>query len=328
MTSLERILTVLKNHHPGFSEWWKELYESPLGARLESSSRCNANCVHCPREGMTRFQGEMERSIFLRCVEDLSTISRPLHYLFLHLNGEPLLLDIDELCFRIDYAKSKLPQTLITFFTNGQLLTSDISKKLINTKLDKLSFSFDGGTKEDYEAIRRGLSWDTVIENIKTFVNLNIENGHRIQTQSILLPQKLNEHSIQKYFSLFQDMKIDDVGGAGINNIGGLLDAKSMKLDLQYNKGNPNTPCWRTFTEINVTADGKVCACCQDVHAKIVHGDVTKNTLIEIWQGESLTKLREEFLLGKHPNLSPEFAMCNRCDFMESFWSPYEWWPK
>lgn len=332
MNTLNRILNTMKenNHHPGFLDWWNELHYSPIGARLESSSRCNANCIHCPREGITRPLGEMPQNIFIKCVDGLAQCPRPIHYLFLHLNGEPLLLDIDELVWRINYAKEKLPHTMITFFTNAQLLTAEISAKLICSKLDKLSFSFDGGTKEDYEAIRKGLSWEVVLENITTFCRMNkrLGSNRHIQTQSILLPQKGNLTSIDAYFARFKEIGIDDVGGSGVNNIGGLIDAASIKTDLQYNKGNPNTPCWRAFTEINVMSDGRVCACCQDVHGRVIHGDVNIDSILNIWHGESATKLREEFLMRKHPNLSPEFECCNRCDFMVSFWSPYEWWPK
>jgi len=323
--NLEYILNVLKeeNFMPGFAEWWKETHFSPLGARLESSSRCNSNCLHCPRELMTRSQIEMTREIFLKCVDSLTLAPRHVHYLFLHLNGEPLLLDIDELCWRINYAKEKLPNTVITFFTNGQLLTEEVSLKLIGTRLDKLSISFNGGTKEDYENIMKGLSFETVYNNIIKFVELNNE---KIETATMLLPQKANEHSIAKYFELFKGKGIDDVGGAGINNIGGTIDAKHMRLDGQYHAGSPNASCWRTFTDVNVMADGRVCACCQDVLGNIIHGSVSTDPLLDIWHGDSLTRLREEFLRGNHPNLSSEFEMCNKCDFMESLAPGYKWW--
>lgn len=328
MNNLERILKVIdevgyKEINPAmqFRDWWKALHCSPIGARLESSSRCNTSCLHCPREKMTRPLIEMSRDIFTKCINEFTEAPTHLYYLFLHLNGEPLFLPIDEMCWRIDYAKEKLPNTLITFFTNGQLLTEDKSEKLVKTKLDKLSFSVNGGTKEDYETIMPGLSYDVTINNIKTFVRLNNENGKKINTSTILLPQKANEKNMAKSFEMMTEIGIDEVGGAGINNIGGTIDAKNMKLEGQYHKGNPHGPCWRAFTDINVMADGRVCACCQDVLGLVVHGDVTKEHLLDIWKGESLTKLREEFLLGKHPNLSPEFDMCNKCDFMESFMS-------
>ena len=326
MDNLGKVLKVIdevgyKEVNPAtqFRDWWKPMHHSPLGARLESSSRCQANCIHCPRAKMTRPLIEMPKDIFVKCINEFEEAPKHLDYLFLHLNGEPLFLEIDEMCWRIDYAKEKLPDTLITFFTNGQLLTEDKSEKLIKTKLDKLSFSVNGGTKEDYETIMPGLSFDVTINNIKTFARLNFENGEKITTSAILLPQKANENSMEKCFEMMNEIGIDEVGGAGINNIGGAIDAKNMKLEGQYSKGNPHGLCWRTFTEINIMADGRVCACCQDVLGLVVHGDVTKEHLLDIWHGESLTKLRIELLQGKHPNLSPEFEMCNKCDFMESF---------
>ncbi|GAH58289.1 unnamed protein product [marine sediment metagenome] len=70
--------------------------------------------------------------------------------------GEPLLhpsiIDI------ISYANNKNIKTRI--HTNSTLLTPELSRKIILSGLDLISFSFDGYTKETYEKNRVNANYD------------------------------------------------------------------------------------------------------------------------------------------------------------------------
>ena len=294
-----------------------EKIKKPSEVHLESDSRCNARCIMCPRTGMERYQGPMRQSLFYKIIEDL--IPDPPELLHFHLNGEALMIGHRELAHRIEYAKTYLPGSKMIIFTNASLLTEEASRFLIGSPLDEIAFSVDGGTKEDYEKVRKGLHWETTLKNIAYFVNQNMIN-HKIKTHCFIVPLKENRGSIDKFHQLFKSMGVDNVGGSGVINIGGLVDADSLRTDLQYMGGNINSPCWRIFVDIDVMADGNVPVCCQDVRGRLIMGNARTENLLDVWKG-SFNELRKKFLLGKRS----EIPVCQDCDFMRSFCPPEFW---
>ena len=298
---------------------------SPRELHFESSSRCNGACITCPREGMQR-SGEMSREIFVKGVDEAAAAGWRLDYFHYHLNGEPLFLDIDELVWRIDYSRDKLPgKPVLCFFTNASLLTSDKSLKILNSKLDKIVFSIDGGTKEAFERCRPGLKWETVVGNVRNFMALKRELGSTIATQTAFVPSIYNQESLKHYYPLFKSMGIDDVGGSGVNNIGGLIDSKAMRLPAQYTGGNVKAACWRVFIDLSICSDGKAVVCCQDVGAREVIGDLNKESIVDIWQ-KGMRRIQDLHLELRQG----EIPFCKNCDYMNSFCfkeEDKEWWP-
>jgi MoaA/NifB/PqqE/SkfB family radical SAM enzyme len=56
--------------------------------------------------------------------------------------------------------------------TNGTLLQGDLAKALIAHRVNKVSVSCNGITKEQYEAFHRGACFETVLDNIRHFAAL------------------------------------------------------------------------------------------------------------------------------------------------------------
>ena len=138
--------------------------------------------------------------------------------------GEPLLNpSIYEI---IDYAKSKgILETIIN--TNATELDEEASKKIINSGLDIMIYSFDGGTKSSYEKMRPGRfkenTFNKVIENIRKFSEVkNKLNAKfpRTKIQMVLTKDTRNEQN--KFFELFKDI-VDDVSVKQYSERGGKL---------------------------------------------------------------------------------------------------------
>lgn len=311
--------------HPKLEQYLLNARKQPQELHFESSSICNGRCVTCPREGMKR-QGNMTREIFVKGVDEAAEAGWALSYFHYHLNGEPLFLDIDELVWRINYSREKLPgNPCLCFFTNASLLTSEKSEKILNSKLDKIVFSVDGGNKEAFERCRPGLKWEDVVGNIREFMRLKRLMKSNISTQTALVPSIYNESSLREYYPLFQSMGIDDVGGSGVQNIGGLIDSNKMKLAGQYTKGNVKSACWRVFNDLSVMSDGQACICCQDVLGSEVVGDLNKQSIVEIWQN-GMKKVQDIHLAMEQD----EIKFCANCDYMSGFCFNEEdkqWWP-
>lgn len=72
---------------------------------------------------------------------------------------------------------SKKDGLMATILTNGTLLREKRARALIDAGIDDLAVSFDGASKEVFEDIRRGASYDRVVDNLKTVVRLRNESG-------------------------------------------------------------------------------------------------------------------------------------------------------
>ena len=79
--------------------------------------------------------------------------------------GEPTLAK--KLPEMIKYAKDAGVDTMIK--ANGTTLDDAMSKKLIESGLDKLLFSFDSPYKDVYNSIRINADFDKVLSNIRNF---------------------------------------------------------------------------------------------------------------------------------------------------------------
>ncbi len=303
------------------TQYLTQALKFPKEIHLESSSRCNAHCLTCPRDKMQRSLGEMNRELFVKAVNETSNYE--MDFIMLHLNGEPLLLDIDELVWRINYTRETNPKCKqINFFTNGSLLTEEVTNKLLKSKLDLIMISVDGGNQEDYEKIRRGLSWKTLIKNVYYLVQRKKQLNSNLFIQTAIIPQVANQHSVGTYFAVFKTLGVDHVGGSGVNNIGGLIDADNMRLNGQhYDLSALPKPCWKIFLDLSIASDGRALVCAQDVVGALPIGDLKTQTLKEIWQGKVMSEVREKFIYGK----KNEIPFCDKCDYMLGCVTP-DWW--
>jgi len=111
-----------------------------------------------------------------------------LYGLNFNIRGEPLLHpEIDKM---VEYAKKK-GLIDVYFNTNAVRLDEEMSKRLIDSGLDRLSISFEGYTKEVYEKYRVGGKYEKVLSNIEMIQSLKSRLGvsnPKIRVQTVMLP--------------------------------------------------------------------------------------------------------------------------------------------
>jgi len=71
-------------------------------------------------------------------------------------------------------------------------------------------------------------------------------------------------------------------------------------------------PCFILWNSLCIRPDGKISLCCQDVYGKYTLGDVSNNTLHEIWHSKELNNLREKLKVGRDG-----LALCEHCDMFQ-----------
>ena len=138
------------------------LLSKPVYLVVEPTLQCNSFCVMCNRNAVRK--GEDTNAGFLtwEILHALDPFFRWAEQVIFSGFGEPLLHK--EFLPMLAHIKSLGPE--VSFFTNGILLTPEISRQLLPIGLDRISISFGGATPETYRYVR-GIEMDVVVENIR-----------------------------------------------------------------------------------------------------------------------------------------------------------------
>ncbi|HQO32788.1 MAG TPA: radical SAM protein, partial [Chitinophagales bacterium] len=118
----------------------------PFSISFEPTTSCNLRCPECP-SGLRSFSrpiGMLEPAFFRKTIDELSG---ELVYLTFYFQGEPYLNK--NFLEMVRYAQSRNIYTATS--TNAHYLTDDVSKKTIESGLDRLIISIDGTTQETYQ---------------------------------------------------------------------------------------------------------------------------------------------------------------------------------
>ena len=267
----------------------------PLCIDIETASVCDLACPHCYRQFIATPDKIMSKDLAFKIIDQASKLKVP--SMKFNWRGEPLLNP--SLTEIIDYAKKKgVLETIIN--TNATKLNANNSEKIINSGLDLMIYSFDGGSKQSYEKMRPGRfkknNFDEIYENILNFSNLKKKMKSvfpRTKIQMVLTEDTFKEQD--KYFSLFKDI-VDDVSVKQYTERGGKIkdiDRKYIRaacsneniektnLNFEPKTIDPNAeimkdsngnlfiskgrlPCEQPYQRMLVTYDGRVSMCCYD----------------------------------------------------------------
>lgn len=158
-----------------------------LTAIIEPTIRCNLNCITCSESIRGRTKKDMDLLKFKRILDQFPYLIK----LALQGVGEPLLNK--DLLLMIQLAKER--QIYVYFNSNGTILNDEISDHLIQSGLDLINFSVDGGTKEVYEKIRRGASFEDFYQKVKRFMELK-GNRPLPETNAWFVLNQYNENDL------------------------------------------------------------------------------------------------------------------------------------
>jgi heme b synthase len=115
----------------------------------EVTRSCNLNCVHCrASSNFGPYPQELDTVKAMEVLEQIREVGKPIIIL---TGGEPLLRkDIFALA---DYGTKKGLRMVLA--TNGTLITPDITEKITESGIKRVSISLDGATKESHDTFRQ-----------------------------------------------------------------------------------------------------------------------------------------------------------------------------
>jgi radical SAM protein with 4Fe4S-binding SPASM domain len=256
----------------------------------------------CPNKDLNKSdKGYMDMSLYKKIVDQAAPFVFDIN---LAHRGESLLHP--QLIEAIAYAKNKGLYTRL--HTNGSLLTEDISRKIIQAGLDRLSFSFDGYEKQRYEKIRIGGDFDKTVSNIVRFLEIKKEAQSKkpitaIEVISFDEPDKQDSQQAKNTFQKqFEYLSLDSFVMKELHNWAGQID--------KGHRGHKYTICPFPWNALVIYWDGSVLPCTQDFFGGYIAGNVNESSLEEIWNGKEMQFIREKLATK---NIQ-ELKTCSECD--------------
>ena len=264
--------------------------------RVEPTNMCNAKCIMCPREKMKRPQGILDMNLFKRIVDQ--SVKAGARKISLENFGETF---IDPYIFeRAQYARKSGLDTLT--ITNASLLDGDKCRKVLEL-FDVIRISMYGMTKKTYEKIHKGLNFEEVKENVDRLFAMRqkaVKSKTKIQIYFLLMDE--NKHEMRDFLKAYEKI----ASGIAVWKPHNWGDGRGYRKAL-----GKKLTCGRPLTgPLQMQWDGLVVPCCYDYDSRMILGDLTKQTVQEVFKGEKYNKIRRAHEKGDFS----EFPFCEVCD--------------
>lgn len=269
----------------------------PIEITLESTAKCNLYCPMCPRHIYTFDNENMDLELYKRIVQDCKDY---VEFIWPYGIGEPMIHPNIFEMIRI----SKDAGVRTGMSTNATLLDDKRAGMLLDAGIDYLVLAFDGATKETYEKYRLGATFEKTRENILGFLQKKLERNSPVYVVVQMVLLKENEREIEAYKKMWSIPGVDEVRFKRDE-----IQISGSKIDHVEFKGLRRNPChllWRG--PLYVRYDGLVYPCCY-MYDEPPIGDLKKQSVMEVWNGPEMVKLREAHLKG---DLS-EYPVCQTC---------------
>ncbi|HTY12900.1 MAG TPA: radical SAM/SPASM domain-containing protein [Candidatus Omnitrophota bacterium] len=254
---------------------------------IELTNRCNANCIMCPRDQLERPFGKMKPETLMAIIDKAAEYG--IETVTFSGFGEPLLNEY--VVDYITYVKKTSPRIRTNITTNAGLLTRDLAKRLADAGLDEIQISFNGWDRESYERTMRGPSFNDVLENIKSLMQIvRTGRGPRIVILPVMTKVQ-GEKEIEMIKSLFMGLGMDAGNFSGYyicNNRAGYFMNEDILDDAFYAGSDIKFyPAEKILCRIPFMINwfdwrGYVHLCCNDIKDKALLGDIKTMTFNDI----------------------------------------------
>ncbi len=227
------------------------------------------------------------------------------HDINLHHRGESLLHP--KFIDMVNYAGFRGVYTKL--HTNATRIDAEMARAILDSSLDLISFSFDGFDKLTYERYRRPGKFESTLGNIVRFLRMKMERGQKKPItvfEAIDYPDSKGAFSPDKrseFEKNFEGLNLNKFIVKKAHNWAG-----SIRIDADIHVSH-FVPCTFLWHSLVVMWDGKVGPCPQDFMGEIILGDVSRQSLEEIFNNEKLVRLRSNMIGGNLEDWLP----CNIC---------------
>jgi radical SAM protein with 4Fe4S-binding SPASM domain len=294
-------------------------------AYIEITNICNLSCAFCP--GTSRKPEFMSADRFETVLGKLSGLT---DHLYLHVMGEPLLhpeiVHFLELCGEYGYK--------VNLTTNGLLIREMTTALIGSSALRQMNFSL-----HSQEEVIDTTRLDEYLEDIFSFAELALEKGGiyislrlwnfssgrmgEQLTQSTTSPEDVDKYNAfvaqkleQRFkpgFSVLQELQRTSrlkLREGLFLNCAEVFQWPALTADETGNEGF----CLGLRDQLAVLVDGTVVPCCLDSAGVIRLGNIFKNDILEILEGERARSIYDGFSGRRALE-----ELCRKCGYRTRF---------
>jgi radical SAM protein with 4Fe4S-binding SPASM domain len=271
--------------------------ETVTNVIVEISRYCNRQCSYCPVSKVDRIteRGGLPGSMYAKILDDLAQISYA-GSLCLNLYNEPMA-DRPLLLDRIREARAKLPACRIYFSTNGDFLSRDYVKAMVQAGLSELYVTIHmpkGGAYDDAYAISR---FTELSKRLGKSTRIHqVAAGSTIQGKITLFSLPINVFSMN--YQVY-----------GTDRAGSVQSLTNETFQRQ-------SPCSRPFQDFTVSYEGTIFPCCQMFVDDERHREnyaigkvIDFPNIFEAYASKAMANWRADLL-----RFSPKKSPCDTCN--------------
>ena len=292
---------------------------TPFVIFIDPSDACNFKCSFCPT-GDTGLMKEVGRplkqlpwELYKKIIDDITKFEEKVKVIRLYKDGEPLLNK--NFADMVRYAKESGCCDRVDTTTNASLLTEEKSKEIVDAGLDRINISIEGMNEKQYQEFS-GYN----LKDFKQIVN-NVEGFYKhsrgkcemiVKINGDSLSKEQKEEFVQTFGPIADGIWIESVmscwpefelrDGVVANQDRGIYGQPIREVNV----------CPYPFYSFSINPEGTASLCFLDWSRKLVIGDVNRESVKAIWEGEKMREYRLMFLKGdrkKHP-------VCGNCGQM------------
>lgn len=286
----------------------------PVNITIEPTNLCNLECPVCETgNGTLGRKGEhMSLEDFRTIIDKVAAHTNTLMFYFM---GEPFLNKSAYAMIR--YAKDAgIP--FVTTCTNGDAVDP---QKLVASGLDEVSFQIGGMTQAAHETYRINSNLERVLRNLRETIRIKRERGSPLRVALGFILMRHNEHELEEFHRFAREV------GAEPNVIDACVrdmeqgrkyltqdtthwyyDVESFRRGLLRPKILPNNECPWIYYSMAIYVNGDVVPCCRDTRGEHIMGNLLRQGLDEIWNGEAFQAYRNRL----HTNQA-SIGICRLC---------------
>ncbi len=293
--SLELRRFYLENH-------FEDLFDSPNTVAINCISQCNKSCLKCqyhsPRlKKRYEYGPPMSLNQFSIILDKLKAFER-LTTIVPTISGEPLLHpQMDKIVRIIRGAGYNC-----SFFTNGSLLSGEISKRLLDAGINSITFSVDSADPLNYRKLQGGDLHETE-KNILAFREEMSRQRGSFNGAMIFVVSDQNQSEIEAYRRkwLSRGFKVCFSAQHDVT--------ANYRPFFVHKKWSPKRrmPCFALWHCLYLSETGRVLSCGAMANINCFKESLFDLTAYDLWRSKPLRRHRKQQLEG----ITPDF--CKEC---------------
>ena len=276
---------------------------TPQVIYIETTTFCNADCVMCPHDKLSRPRETMPDGLFNQIIEGIREYDISNTQVFLHKEGEPLC--DENIIKRISTARNVLRSAKeIGISTNAMLMSEEIADGLLSSGIDVVFFSVDGASAETYDQVRRNCKYETVERNIVRFLEKRNSMVRMPRVVMQMLVTQENRHEQKVFVNKWEKYDVEFY----FKEVHCYLDGGRSSFE-KPDFANQSRCCRDPFSVLVYHVDGRVGLCCWDYNCEYVIGQAKSTDMMALFNGGPSQYMREKQSALDCYDVTP----CNRC---------------